>query len=98
MKQIKLGVERSMEVVRSQSLDYVPVLTGRLKLSIQGGIDGINEIKNEGRDIVGYVGTNVPYASYQEFGTSKMKGKYYLTKGFQQSEMIIRGIFSKIKL
>lgn len=39
--------------------------TGALKASIT------HEVEQEGGQIVGYVGTNIEYAPYQEFGTGK---------------------------
>ncbi|MGM9937488.1 MAG: HK97-gp10 family putative phage morphogenesis protein [Candidatus Ornithomonoglobus sp.] len=39
--------------------------TGALKASIT------HEIVQEGKELVGYVGTNTEYAPYQEFGTGK---------------------------
>ena len=42
--------------------------TGRLRASITHASDGANA----------YIGTNVEYAPYVEFGTSKMKARSYL--------------------
>lgn len=49
-----------------------PVDTGRLRSSIT------HEIQKDGRGLVGVVGTNVSYAAYVEFGTSRMRAQPYL--------------------
>ncbi len=51
-----------------------PVDTGRLKLSISHAV-----VEDEKAV---YIGTNVPYAPYQEFGTSTgIKGKHFIQFG-----------------
>lgn len=53
--------------------DYVPVDTGRLKNSIQ-------------HDVKGYtarIGSDVEYAGYVEFGTSKMTARKYLRRALE---------------
>lgn len=48
------------------------VRTGRLRGSIT------SEIRSEGGGLVGYVGSNVEYASFVELGTSRMRARPYL--------------------
>ena len=51
-----------------------PVDTGRLKNSITSAVDPDEQ--------VAYIGTNVEYAPYQEFGTSTgVKGRHFLQFG-----------------
>jgi len=51
-----------------------PVDTGRLKNSITSAVDTEEQ--------VAYIGTNVEYAPYQEFGTSKgIEGKHFIQFG-----------------
>ena len=64
-----------------------PVDTGRLKNSISHAVV-ISEK-------AAYIGTNVPYAVYQELGTSKIAGKHYLQFGAtahkkEYADMLVR--------
>lgn len=52
---------------------YAPVDTGRLKNSISNA--------TQPDEMAAYIGTNVPYAIYQELGTSRIAGKHYLQFG-----------------
>lgn len=62
------------EDAASTAADKAPVDTGRLKNSISHAVD-------EEEPAV-YIGTNVEYAPYQEFGTSKgIKGKHFIQFG-----------------
>lgn len=44
--------------------------------------DSVYNISNKDSKVVGTIGTNVPYAKYVEFGTSKQKAQYFFTNGF----------------
>ena len=66
--------------VQTEARNLAPVQTGNLKGSIsfkaEKGSDGdlnVNPAKGEG-----YVGSNLPYAVYQEFGTRNMKPQPFL--------------------
>lgn len=66
---------------------YVPYKTGTLKKSITFALNP------NGKDIVGYVGSNLDYAAIQEFGgdTGRNKkthivGKFYLTRAIKDNE------------
>lgn len=62
------------EDAASTAADKAPVDTGRLKNSISHAVD-------ESEPAV-YIGTNVEYAPYQEFGTSKgIVGKHFIQFG-----------------
>ena len=62
------------EDAASTAADKAPVDTGRLKGSISHAVD-------EDEPAV-YIGTNVEYAPYQEFGTSKgVVGKHFIQFG-----------------
>lgn len=75
------AIERALEIIGIKAERYAkalaPVDTGNLRNSIS---------HSHSEDTV-YVGTNVEYAPYQEFGTSKMKatngGKGYLRPSVQ---------------
>lgn len=57
---------------QSQAKVLCPVDTGRLRSSI------IATMQREPKGIVGYVGTDVTYAEYQEFGTRFMAAQPFL--------------------
>lgn len=83
---------KSTLVVEGKAKKEVPVLTGRLRSSIN------NEVKKEGDGYIGKVGTNVEYAPFVEFGTSRSKAKPYLFPAFKDSRVsIIRFLENAIK-
>lgn len=58
----------------SVAADKAPVDTGRLKNSISNAVDE--------EELAAYIGTNVEYAPYQEFGTSRgIEGKHFIQFG-----------------
>lgn len=90
-----LAVGRGLEVIRSEVVPLTPVVTSRLKNSIQGQPklqdDMIWSVVRNGLVIIGTVGTNVPYAARIEFGfvgadklgrNYNQAGKFYFTRGF----------------
>ena len=66
------AIARALEAIGLQAEGYAkllaPVDTGRLR----------NSISHEVSDQTVYIGTNVEYAAYQEFGTRRMKAQPYL--------------------
>lgn len=72
--ELKKAVERALEAVGLTAEAYAkldcPVDTGRLRNSISHAVD-VNEE-------AAYIGTNVEYAPYVEYGTSRMKPQPYL--------------------
>jgi len=101
------AIERGLEVIRSNTLPFVPVKTGRLKGSIAGSVtesseegDSVYDITTESSDnaitkVIGKIGTNVPYARKVEFGTSKIPGRYYMTRGISASREQLIDVISK---
>lgn len=79
-----LAIKRGLEVARTGVVPLVPVKTGRLKGSIgDNAKDGYTIVDQKKETLViGVVGTNVPYARAVEFGTSRFKGRFYFTRGF----------------
>lgn len=71
------AIERALEAIGLQAEGNVamlaPVDTGRLRGSITHEVEG---------DTV-YIGTNVEYAPYVEYGTSKTKAQPFLKPGIQ---------------
>lgn len=59
--------------------------TGELKNSIE------HKVSSDGKD--GWVGTDVPYAKYHEFGTSKIPARPFLGGALAQNEEKIKDIF-----
>lgn len=73
-EQINAWLEAIGEDASSTSANFAPVDTSRLKNSITHAVD-------EGSQCV-YIGTNVEYAPYQEFGTSRgVVGKHFIQFG-----------------
>lgn len=58
--------------VQGEAKRRAPKDTGRLYKSIT------KEVRREGKESVGIIGTNVEYAIFQEYGTSKMSAQPYL--------------------
>lgn len=57
----------------STAADVAPHKTGALKNSISHAVDATEQKV--------HVGTNIPYAIYQELGTSKITGKHFIEFG-----------------
>lgn len=73
-EQVLAWLEAIGEDAAGTAADKAPVDTGRLKGSISSAVV-------ESEKAV-YIGTNVEYAPYQEFGTSRgIKGKHFLQFG-----------------
>jgi HK97 gp10 family phage protein len=60
-------------IVEGQAALFAPVDTGLLRKSINHRVRKVKDT------FIGEVGTNVEYAPFQEFGTSKMKPQPFLT-------------------
>jgi HK97 gp10 family phage protein len=75
------AIARALEAIGIQAegdvAELAPVDTGRLRDSITHEVD-------ESEEAV-YVGTNVEYAAYQEYGTSKMKPHPFLKPGIMNN-------------
>lgn len=87
------AIETACIIVEDSAVQLVPVDTGLLKKSINRRL-----ITRKGV-IIGQVGTNVEYAPFQEFGTSKMKARPFLTPALKMNqsriEKIIAGALDK---
>lgn len=75
------AIARALEAIGIQAegdvAELAPVDTGRLRDSITHEVD-------ESEEAV-YVGTNVEYAAYQEYGTSRMKAHPFLKPGIMNN-------------
>ena len=74
---LKYAVAEALEAIgrdaASTAANKAPYDTGTLANSISNYTDR--------EELIEYIGTNVEYAGYQEFGTSKIRGKHYLRFG-----------------
>ena len=66
------------------------VQLGDLRKSVKGGIE------KEGKDVIGFVGSELPKASMLEMGTSKMLPRPWLRPSFEKSSDKIKEIFTKV--
>ncbi len=94
-KRGELAIKRVMESARSEIVGRTPVKTGRLKSSIgRNQAEGVMNVQTSDNEIVGTMGTLVPYARHVEFGTSKMKARYYFTQGLEAAKKTALQIIS----
>lgn len=92
-----------MATISSAAKQIVRVDTGRLMSSIGEATpgppakagDGIMEIKRVGSEIIGKVGSNVEYASYQEYGTKYQSGKPYMRPALERNVEKVRKVFEE---
>jgi hypothetical protein len=63
--------------------------TGELRDSIE------HVVGREGKEVVGYVGTNDPIAKYHEFGTSKMPARPFLSAAAMRQEDKIHAMIER---
>lgn len=88
-RKLEAGLAALGETAAARAADVAPVDTGRLKNSISwatkdqnGGRDEDSTPLANPEDNEVYIGTNVEYAAYQEYGTSKgIVGKHFLQYG-----------------
>lgn len=108
-QETKKAVTAACIVIERKAKREVAVDTGRLKASItymvEGGKQKIVSHKGEriegisipyGENYAGVVGSNVEYAPYQEYGTSKMQAHPYLIPAFYASMAEIKRIFTDV--
>ena len=76
--------ERSLEIIGLTAEGYakktVPTQHGRLKNSITHAVDG--------KDVI--IGTNVEYAPYLEFGTTRMKPRPFMVPAIERNREWIK--------
>jgi len=95
-KAVKEVIEKAVIIVEGNAKDLCPVDTGRLRSSIT------HEVKSSKEKHTGKVGSNVDYAPYVEFGTSRMAGRHYLFGGLKNSRKniinLIKRAIKKVKV
>lgn len=89
-------VKTSVMKIEADARENCPVDTGRLRDSIN------SRIEQQGDDITGIVSTDVEYAGYVEYGTSKMSAQPYMTPAFNDNkddigEYFIEKLKSKVR-
>jgi HK97 gp10 family phage protein len=82
---IRKALERSAMSVQSQAKLLAPVDTGRLRASIDRRIEGRTA----------YVGTNLDYAPYVEYGTRYMRAQPYFEPALERKQRTIITIFNE---
>jgi len=80
------NMERACLLVEADAKREVRVDTGRLRASIT------HEIEKDGNEVRGFVGSNVEYAIYQEYGTSYQSGHAYLRPALEKNKAKIKQI------
>jgi len=84
--QLKNGMVKACLLVERDAKKNCPVDTGRLRSSIT------NRMEIEDKQLIGIVGTNVEYAPYQEFGTSKMAAHPFLFPALESNKERIKDL------
>lgn len=78
------AIEEVIEVIVAKAQSLAPVDTGKLRSSIQG------VVRSMASDIInGHVEATVPYATYIEFGTEKMKAQPFLTPALDEGYKVL---------
>jgi HK97 gp10 family phage protein len=83
---LEQGIEACTLLVLSDAQHRTPVDSGLLRASES------KRVENHGGKITGIVGTNVEYAPFQEFGTSKMPAQPFLTPALNGNKEAIKAI------
>jgi len=83
MRQALLRIERDAKQI-------VPVDTGDLRASIESRV-----IRNAEGEVVGVIGSNVKYAPFIEFGTSKMGAQPFLRPAVEKNRETIRTLLGE---
>jgi len=86
---LKVAIEEGSIIVEGQAVTLVPVDTGLLRKSINHRV-----IDRKGYP-VGQIGTNVEYAPFQEFGTSKMKPQPFLKPALDQKRASVLAVIAR---
>jgi Bacteriophage HK97-gp10, putative tail-component len=100
------AVQGGLEVFRNGAVENAPVITGRLKGSLQSGSkEGIYKVEETSESVIGTLGTNVEYAKRIEFGfvgadkagrKINQKGTFFLTRALTQNMDKIRTVIYNI--
>lgn len=87
----KEAIRRALEIIgllaEAYAIKKCPVDTGRLRGSISHGVDEAEQCA--------FIGTNVEYAPYVEYGTSKMKPKPFFKPAVNNHVNEYKAIFEE---
>ncbi len=86
---LKVAIEEGCIIVEGQAVTLAPVDTGLLRKSINHRV-----IDRKGYP-VGQIGTNVEYAPFQEFGTTKMKPQPFLLPALNQKRAQVKEVIAR---
>jgi len=82
----RTALEAGANVVKADAKLRAPVDTGQLRASIQ------HQVNEDSADI----GTNVTYAEYLEYGTSRQRAQPFLRPALDENEQQIRNVVAEI--
>lgn len=90
-EEVEKAINKASIFVKDQAKVLCPVDTGDLRKSID------HEVVNNNGEITGYVfcDNTVDYASYVEFGTSKMAAQPFMTPALEENKDIVRDIIKQ---
>ena len=95
-RKMRLAAQAGGKEIEADASNKVPVLTGNLKRSIH------TEVEDEGDNVNALIGTDVEYAPFVEYGTSKMNAQPYLRPAFDAKKtralQIMQLTLRKLKL
>ena len=74
------GITKAAIKITGDAKTLSPVDTGLLRKSL------FYRVTRESRQVLGVVGTNVEYAAFQEFGTSRMEPQPYMKPALDQNK------------
>lgn len=83
------NILKAVLIVERDAKKMVAVDTGRLRNSIT------HEIIRYKKDVIGRVGTNIPYGIFQEYGTSRMSAHPYLRPALAKNLTRIKELFRR---
>lgn len=82
-------LDESADVVVDNAKTECPVKTGKLKASIHKWPD-LNQEKPRM-----FIGSELPYSGFVEYGTAKMAARAYLRRGLASAVAVIQNIFKR---
>lgn len=81
-KELEEAMQDSVLWVERDAKEFAPVDTGNLRASIASMVESSGVLKSEVR---GVIGSNVDYAPFQEFGTSRMGAQSFLRPAMEKN-------------
>jgi len=88
-KELRTVIQKAVIIVEGRAKENAPYEFGKLRASIT------HEVKSTSKGHIGKVGTDVEYAPFQEFGTSKMAAHPYLFPAMKMSREDIITLLEK---